>query len=130
MPVYLYKIATNTKVNPVKEFFITTDECISTSIKTTVDDTARPNSLLDYKGFKYNLGFWTCNYFRNSINTNNVYKYPNQPGTITEGDEIIARPINSDNFSLVYGRYFILTFGFINEKPIKFENVLINNQKY
>lgn len=126
----LYKIATNTKVNPVKEFFITTDECISTSIKTTVDDTVRPNSLLDYKGFKYNLGFWTCNYFRNSINTNNVYKYPNQPGTITEGEEIIARYPNNDNFSLVYGRYFILTFGFINDKPIKFENVLINNSIY
>lgn len=126
----LYKIATNTKVNPVKEFFITTDECISTSIKTTVDDTVRPNSLLDYKGFKYNLGFWTCNYFRNSTNTNNVYKYPNQPGTITEGEEVIARYPNNDNFSLVYGRYFILTFGFINDKPIKFENILINNSIY
>ena len=105
-------VARNTRTNPVKEFFITTDECQSTSILTTTDDNARPNSLLDYKGFKYNLGFWTTNYFRNKLNANNVYKYP-----------------NADNNSLVYGKYFILTFGFI-QKPIKFENVLINDSTY
>ena len=125
-------ISRNTKTNPVNEFFVTTDECKSTSVVTNVDDTARPNSLLDYKGFKYNLGFWTSNYFRNALNADNIYKYPNQPGVdlVVKGGKKETRHPNSDNNSLVFGRYFILTFGFINETPIKFENVLINNQKY
>lgn len=124
-------ISRNTKTNPVKEFFAITDECKSTPVITNVDDTARPNSLLDYKGFKYNLGFWTANYFRNAINADNIYEYPNQPGVdLVVGNKKETRHPNSDNNSLVYGRYFILTFGFINGTPIKFENVLINNQKY
>lgn len=124
-------ISRNTKTNPVKEFFAITDECKSTSVITNVDDTARPNSLLDYKGFKYNLGFWTANYFRNAINADNIYEYPNQPGVdLVVKNEKKTRHPNSDNNSLVYGRYFILTFGFINGIPIKFENILINNQKY
>ena len=124
-------ISRNTKTNPVKEFFAITDECKSTPVITNVDDTARPNSLLDYKGFKYNLGFWTANYFRNAINADNIYQYPNQPGVdLVVKNEKKTRHPNSDNNSLVYGRYFILTFGFINGTPIKFENVLINNQKY
>lgn len=124
-------ISRNTKTNPVKEFFVTTDECKSTSVTTNVDDTARPNSLLDYKGFKYDLGFWTSNYFRNALNADNIYQYPNQPGVdLVVGNKKETRYPNSDNNSLVYGRYFILTFGFINGTPVKFENVLINNQKY
>ena len=125
-------VARNTRINPVKEFFITTDECQSTSIVTTTDDNARPNSLLDYKGFKYNLGFWTSNYFRNKLYINNIYKYPNQPGIEYNSDGSISRKRipNTDNYSLVYGKYFILTFGFIQSKPIKFENVLINDSTY
>ena len=122
---------TNMFANTAKKFFATTDECKSTSVITNVDDSARPNSLLDYKGFKYNLGFWTSNYFRNALNADNIYKYPNQPGVdLVVDDKKETRHPNSDNNSLVYGRYFILTFGFINGTPIKFENVLINNQKY
>ena len=124
-------ISRNTKINPVKEFFAITDECKSTPVITNVDDTARPNSLLDYKGFKYYLGFWTSNYFRNALNADNIYQYPNQPGVdLVVDNKKETRYPNSDNNSLVYGRYFILTFGFINGTPIKFENVLINNQKY
>ena len=129
---HVLNIARNTKTNPVKEFFITTDECQSTSVITNTNDNARPNSLLDYKGFKYDLGFWTSNYFRNKLDINNVYKYPNQPGIEynSDGSISIQRIPNTDNYSLVFGKYFILTFGFINDKPIKFENVLINNSIY
>ena len=129
---HVIDIARNTRINPVKEFFITTDECQSTSVITNVNDEARPNNLLDYKGFKYNLGFWTSNYFRNKLNVNNVYQYPEQPGIEYNPDGSIKkqRIPNSDNYSLVYGKYFILTFGFINDKPIKFENVLVNNSLY
>ena len=118
----------NTRTNPISEFFIDTDECTSNHIITNVDDSARPNSLLDYKGFKYNMGFWTSNYFRNILNSDNIYKYPNQPGVSNTEENIIN--INTDNNSLVYGKYFILTFGFINTKPVKFENVLINDSNY
>ena len=129
---HVMDIARNTRINPVKEFFITTDECQSTSVITNINDESRPNNLLDYKGFKYNLGFWTSNYFRNKLNVNNVYQYPKQPGIEYNPDGSIKkqRIPNSDNYSLVYGKYFILTFGFINDKPIKFENVLVNNSLY
>lgn len=129
---HIMDIARNTRINPVKEFFITTDECQSTSVTTNVNDKNRPNSLLDYKGFKYNLGFWTSNYFRNKLNVNNIYQYPEQPGIEYNPNGSInkQRIPNSDNYSLVYGKYFILTFGFINDKPIKFENVLVNNSLY
>lgn len=108
--------------NPVSRFYAITDICMSSEINTTVDDTARPNNWLDYKGFKYNLGSWNGNYFRNILNANNVYKYPNQPGT--------GRDIVSDNNSLVYGRYFVLFFEFVKDKPIKFEDILINANEY
>ena len=108
--------------NPVSRFYAITDICMSSEINTTVDDTARPNNWLDYKGFKYNLGSWNGNYFRNILNANNVYEYPNQPGT--------GRDIVSDNNSLVYGRYFVLFFEFVKDKPIKFEDILINANEY
>ena len=69
---------------------------------------------------------------REMVNINNVYQYPEQPGIEYNPDGSIKkqRIPNSDNYSLVYGKYFILTFGFINDKPIKFENVLVNNSLY
>lgn len=118
--------------NPVNKMFIVTDCCISTPISGTVDDTARPqtlkqdppipNSLLDYKGFKYDAGSWNTNYFRNDLNKNNVYQYTEQPRS--------SQNPNADNNSLVYGRYFILVLDFIKDKPIKLESIFINSNKY
>lgn len=107
--------------NPVKALTINTDSCASTVIKSTVNDKARPNNLLDYKGFKYNKGFWNVNYFRNYKYIQNVYNYPE----VIEGD---GNNI-SDKQSLIYGRYFLLNFDFIS-KPIKIESVQINTQNY
>lgn len=107
--------------NPVKALTINTDSCASIIVKSTVDDTARPNTLLDYKGFKYNKGFWNVNYFRNYKHIQNIYNYPK----VIEGD---GNNI-SDNQSLIYGRYFLLNFDFI-DKPIKIESVQINTQNY
>lgn len=107
--------------NPVKALTINTDSCASTIVKSTVDDTARPNTLLDYKGFKYNKGFWNVNYFRNYKYIQNVYNYPKVIGG--DGNNI------SDNQSLIYGRYFLLNFDFIS-KPVKIESVQINTQNY
>lgn len=108
--------------NPVKRLFVISDNCISTPVEETIDDSTRPNSLLTYKGFKYDKGLWTTNYFRNAINKDNIYNYPDQP----RNNEIL----NSDNYSLVYGRFFILNFTFTEEFPIKFEEVFINSEKY
>lgn len=101
--------------NPVKSFNILTDICRSNIINYTIDDTIRPNSLLDYKGFKYDKGTWNINYFRNSNNNSDIYKY---------------NDVESDNKSLIYGKFFILNFSFITDKPIKLEEVFINSEKY
>ena len=108
-------------INPIKALTINTDSCASTIIKSTVNDKARPNTLLDYKGFKYNKGFWNVNYFRNYKHIQNIYNYPE----VIEGD---GNNI-SDKQSLIYGRYFLLNFDFI-DKPIKIESVQINTQNY
>ena len=108
--------------NPVKELYIMSDTCISTLIQETIDDSIRPNSLLDYKGFKYDKGLWNTNYFRNAINKDNIYNYPDQP----RNGEIP----NNDNYSLVYGRFFILNFNLTKDFPVKFEEVFINSEKY
>lgn len=99
----------------VKAFNIVTDICKSNIIRDTIDDTIRPNSLLDYKGIKYDKGNWNINYFRDNQNIRDAYNYNN---------------VESDNLSLIYGKFFILNFNFINEKPIKFEEVFINSEKY
>ena len=105
--------------NPVMNFYITTDHCISSVTDTTINYKARPNPL-DYEGFKYHLGRWYCNYFRNELNDGNVYKYPR---------DTPARHLVSDDNSLVYGRYFILTFEFY-DSLIKIEDVTVNSKQY
>jgi hypothetical protein len=108
--------------NPIIRFYIKTDRCLSNIIDTTIDDTERPNSLMNYKGFKFDLGSWNANYFRNVYNDANVYEYPDQKG--------IGRNLVSDNNSLMYGRYFILHFEFNKEIPSIFEDIFINTQQY
>ena len=110
-----------TRTNPVINFYIVTDSCVSSLVNTNVDDTARPNSLLDYKGFKYDMGFWTSNFFRNNINKTNIYNYPH---------DYPSRALDTDNNSLVYGRYFIIVFDFKADTPIKFEELFVNTEKY
>ena len=120
----VYDVLVNPQVtrnNPVINFYIITDSCISSLVTTNVDDTARPNSLLDYKGFKYDMGFWTSNYFRNNINKIDIYNY---------GKKYPNRDLDADNNSLVYGRYFILVFDFKQDTPIKFEDIYMNTNKY
>ena len=102
--------------NPVKKLYIVSDSCVSTVVNESIDDTERPNSLLQYKGFKYDKGFWNVNYFRDANNAGNIYNYPNQT--------------DSDKSSLIYGRFFILNFEFTEKFPVKFEEVFINSEKY
>lgn len=106
-------------LNPIKSFNVETDMCVSNSIVSTVDDRERPNTLNDYKGFKYNNGIWSCNYFRNKLNSTNDFNYPST-----------NRNIQNDNNSLVYGRWFICNIQFVADKSIKIEDVNINTKIY
>ena len=129
--------------NPVKSLQIVTDTCLSNIIDTTVDDTVRPDhSLTDHKGFKHEVDSWNTNYFRNILNVDNseTYKYPGEtdeggPGQPrvnyrkTDNTIATAHP-NSDNHSLVYGKYYVLLFNFKDTVPVKFEEVFINSEKY
>ena len=114
-------IAQINRTNPVKSLYVITDRCVSNTINETIDDTVRPNSLLDYKGFKYDKGTWNASYIRDILNTDDIYNYVEPQNT---------RPIKSDNNSLVYGKYFIVNFNFITDVRIKIEELIIQTQKY
>ena len=109
------------RTNPVVNFYIVTDCCVSSVVNTNVNDNARPNTLLDYKGFKFDMGAWTSNYFKNDINKTDIYQY---------GQKYPNRDLDADQNSLVYGRYFIITFDFKADTPVKFEELFMNTQKY
>lgn len=109
------------KTNPVVNFYIVTDCCLSSAVNINVNDNARPNTLLDYKGFKFDMGAWTSNYFRNNINKTDIYQY---------GQKYPNRDLDADQNSLVYGRYFIIIFDFKANTPIKFEELFMNTEKY
>ena len=120
------------RTNPVSKFYVITDRCVSTPVTGDVNDEQRPANPDDYKGFKYDMGSWNTNYFRNALNNNNVYQYPNQSGVNVPiaGGQTYTRYPNTDNNSLVYGKYFILVFDFIKDKPIKFEEISVNSNQY
>ena len=120
------------RTNPVSKFYVITDRCVSTPVTGDVNDEQRPANPDDYKGFKYDMGSWNTNYFRNALNDNNVYQYPNQSGVNIPiaGGQTYTRYPNTDNNSLVYGKYFILVFDFIKNIPIKFEEVSVNSNQY
>ena len=137
----LILIPKHNNVNPVKSLQIVTDTCLSNIVDTTVDDTVRPDhTLTDHKGFKHEIDSWNTNYFRNILNIDNVYNYPGEtdeggPGqprvNYRKSDSSIATAHpNSDNHSLVYGKYYVLLFNFKDDVPIKFEEVFINSEKY
>lgn len=106
-------------LNPIKSFNAETDICVSNSVTSTIDDRERPNSLTDYKGFKYDRGLWRCNYIRDIKTANNDFNYP------TNG-----RNIENDQNSLIYGRWFVCNIQFVSNIAVKIENVLINDKLY
>lgn len=121
-----------TRTNPVSKFYVVTDRCVSTPVTGDVNDAQRPANPDDYKGFKFDMGSWNTNYFRNALDATNIYQYPNQPGVNEPiaGGQTYTRNPNTDNNSLIYGKYFILVFDFIKNKPIKIEEVSVNSNQY
>lgn len=134
----------NKAVNPVKSMYIITDSCLSNKILGTIDDTARPDSMKiddrEYQKIRHDIDSWNTNYFRNILHSNNVYDYPGETGANSPGqprvnyrktnNDIVTYNPNSDNNSLVYGKYFIVVFNFITDKQIKMEEIFISTSKY
>lgn len=117
------------RTNPVNNLFVWSDSAESN----VVDSNNDASVLNSYKGFSYDKGQWTVNYLRNILNADNVYKYPDNyqvdknddKGNVTQ----VHRSLISDQNSLVYGRYFVISLMF-NDKPFKLESIDINKEIY
>lgn len=117
------------RTNPVNNLFVWSDSAESN----VVDSNNDASVLNSYKGFSYDKGQWTVNYLRNILNADNVYNYSDNyrvdkkddKGNVTQ----VYRNIISDQNSLVYGRYFVISLMF-NDKPFKLESIDINKEIY
>ena len=109
------------------------------------------NHYNDYKFAKFDKGSWNFNYFRNGFNRGNtelsetelvracnyIYYNPstkqNEVHVITEEDLKKSPLYKSDNRSLIYGKYIVSRFIFINDDAahrFKLENITFNIQPY
>ena len=117
------------RTNPVNNLFVWSDSAESN----VVDSNNDASVLNSYKGFGYDKGQWTVNYLRNILNADNIYNYPDNyqvdkkddKGNVTQ----VHRSLISDQNSLVYGRYFVISLMF-NDKPFKLESIDINKEIY
>ena len=117
------------RTNPVNNLFVWSD-----SAESNVVDSDNDASVLNsYKGFSYDKGQWTVNYLRNILNADNIYNYPDnyQVDKKDDKDNVtqVHRSLISDQNSLVYGRYFVISLMF-NDKPFKLESIDINKEIY
>ena len=117
------------RTNPVNNLFVWSDSAESN----VVDSNNDANVLNSYKGFSYDKGQWTVNYLRNILNADNIYKYTDdyQVDKVDANNNVthIHRSLISDQNSLVYGRYFVISLMF-NDKPFKLESIDINKEIY
>ena len=97
--------------------------------------TINPNS---YQYIQYNCGIWNMNYFRDIINTGDIFKYKHSSNKITGGighsQTTDLTPKNqrqnlTQESSLIYGKYFVLRFIF-NNKNFKLENIIVKMNDY
>ena len=117
------------RTNPVNNLFVWSDSAESN----VVDSNNDASVLNSYKGFSYDKGQWTVNYLRNILNADNIYNYTDNyqvdkkddKGNVTQ----VHRSLISDQNSLVYGRYFVISLMF-NDKPFKLESIDINKEIY
>lgn len=117
------------RTNPVNNLFVWSDSAESNVVYSDNDASV----LNSYKGFSYDKGQWTVNYLRNILNADNIYNYPinyqvdkkDNKGNIIK----VRRNLISDQNSLVYGRYFVISLMF-DDEPFKLESVDINKEIY
>ena len=118
------------RTNPVNNLFVWSDSAESN----VVDSNNDASVLNSYKGFSYDKGQWTVNYLRNILNAGNIYNYPDNYQVDKKDDngnviQSVHRSLISDQNSLVYGRYFVISLMF-NNKPFKLESIDINKEIY
>lgn len=82
------------------------------------------NNEAAYKFPRYNQGMYNLNYFRDIKNTNDIYKYQ----TDTNGEEApqkyrLASTMQSDNNSLIYGKYIVARFILDTSRDFRLETV-------
>ena len=117
------------RTNPVNNLFVWSDSAESN----VVDSNNDASVLNSYKGFSYDKGQWTVNYLRNILNAGNIYNYPDNYQVDKKDDKSnvtqVHRSLISDQNSLVYGRYFVISLMF-NDNPFKLESIDINKEIY
>ena len=87
---------------------------------------------------QYNCGVWSMNYFRDVLNTGDIFNYKAPKNKITGGSghsettnltPKIQRENLTQESSLIYGKYFVLRFIF-NNKNFKLENIIVKMNDY
>ena len=118
-------LASSNKKYPCKSITIYTDTCSTDELDCS--NISNNKSIQDinqspyYKYPRYNQGFWTLNYFRNILNTDDKFDYLNQ-----NYDNRLGATYRSDNNSLIEGKYFVTRFTFDYNKDFKFETINFN----
>lgn len=101
------------------------------------DDEPSPNPN-SWQYPQYNCGVWSMNYFRDVLNTGDIFHYKASKNKITGGSghskttnltPKIQRENLTQESSLIYGKYFVLRFIF-NNKNFKLENVMLKMNDY
>lgn len=103
---------------PCKAMRVYTDTCMTPLIDfSAIANNYKITSLESYKYPRYNQGYWSFNYFRNIFNKN-------KEGNIDTTSKAPNYLYNSDNNSLIEGKYFVVRFIF--DKPFKFDTLSLN----
>ena len=105
------------------------------NVNGTDEPSPNPNS---WQYPQYNCGVWSMNYFRDILNTGDIFHYKASKNKITGGSghskttnltPKIQRENLTQESSLIYGKYFVLRFIF-NNKNFKLENVMLKMNDY
>jgi hypothetical protein len=118
-------LASSDEKYPCKTITVYTDTCSTNKLDCT--NISNDKNITDintspyYQYPRYNQGFWTLNYFRNVLNTNDNFKYLD-----TNYDNRLNAVYRSDNNSLIEGKYFVTRFTFDNDSDFKLETINFN----
>lgn len=118
-------LASFNEKHPCKTITIYTDTCATKELDcSNISNDKKITDINDspyYQYPRYNQGFWTLNYFRNILNSNDEFKYLNE-----YNDGRTNATYRSDNNSLIEGKYFVTRFTFDANKDFKFETINFN----
>lgn len=123
--LYFNALASSNEKYPCKTITIYTDTCATKELDcSSISNGKKITDIKEspyYQYPRYNQGFWTLNYFRNSLNVDDKCDYLNN-----YNDGRINSTYRSDNNSLIEGKYFVTRFTFDASKDFKFETITFN----